>query len=427
MKLVRNAAYWTLPLVLAPPMVTIGQYGVTLAEFVVVVAGFAILAFCERPPRGTPAFMIFYLLCFCLGWLGALFNAFRWNIPAGAGNIVFFYTLLLAWLGFLVGRYSNLHLRDIVRSRFAFFIMMGVALFAVAYPFLSPALRQFIMTPFINELFYPRLASPRFPGIGLNANVYSFMVYIFLIFTLDAYLKDRSSPILPLAAIAIIIAAAGRMITVLSLLSILILVGSAARSSIRLSLERTRASLTRRRALAVGAVIFLLTATAIAYGAQARDAFTLYVRFQDMFSNTEYSGLRTRTDVWAIGIERVRLAPVLGIPIDPSRVDDSNPLYFYTPHNEFLYFWTVFGIMGLLAHVFLLVRMIVANVRLRAELPWMLLYGGMLLQMMVDSVFSGPRAIAFFFIVIGLNVKYLSELKAKRALRRRARLEPVAA
>lgn len=427
MRLTRDAARWTLPLVLAPPMVMIGQYGVTLAEFMVVAAGFAILAFRERPPRGTPVFMITYLLLFCLGWLGALFNAFRWNIPVGPGNIVFFYTLLLAWFGFLVGRYSDWHLGEIVRSRFATVVVLGVALFAAAYPFISPAMRQLVMTPFINEMFYPRLASPRFPGIGLNANVYSFMVFIFLIFSLQAYLKDRGSPLLPLAAIVIIVSAAGRTITVLSLLSILVLVGATARSSVRATIDRVRAAMTRRRALTVGAVIMALTAAAIAYGAQAKDAFTLYVRFQDMFSNTEYSGLRTRTDVWAIGVERVKLAPILGIPVDPSRLDDSNPLYFYTPHNEFLYFWTIFGITGLLAHAYLLTRMIAANLRRGAELPWFLLYGGMMLQMMVDSVFSGPRAIAFFFIVIGLNVKYLDELNAKRKLRRSARVEAVVA
>jgi O-antigen ligase len=427
MRLARNAAHWTLPLVLAPPMVMIGRFGVTLAEFIVVAAGFAILAFCERPPRGTPTFMIIYLLCFCLGWLGALFSAFRWNIPVGVGDVVFFYTLLLAWFGFLVGRYSDWHLRDIVRSRFASVIIVGVALFAVAYPLMAPGMRHLIMSPFINENFYRRLASPRFPGIGINANVYSFMVYVFLIFTLQAYLKDRGSLLLPLAAIAIIVAAAGRTVTALSLLSILILVGAAARSSVRASLDRMRAAVTRRRALAVGAVILLLTVTAIAYGAQARGAFVLYARFQDMFSNTESSGLKTRTDVWAIGIERIKLAPVLGIPADPTRLDDSNPLYFYTPHNEFLYYWTVFGIMGLFAHVYLVIRMVVANLRLGAELPWLLLYGGMILQMMVDSVFSGPRAFAFFFIVIGLNVRYLNGLKAERRRRSPAQLKPVVA
>jgi O-antigen ligase len=153
----------------------------------------------------------------------------------------------------------------------------------------------------------------------------------------------------------------------------------------------------------------------------------LYARFQNMFSDSEVSGLRSRTDVWAIGIERIKLAPVLGIPADPSRVDDSNPLYYYTPHNEFLYYWTIFGVMGLLAHVYLVTRMILANLRLGAELPWLLLYGGMVLQMMVDSVFSGPRAFAFFFIVIGLNVRYLNGLRAERALRSSTQLKSVVA
>jgi O-antigen ligase len=143
-----------------------------------------------------------------------------------------------------------------------------------------------------------------------------------------------------------------------------------------------------------------------------------------MFSDSEYGGLRTRTDVWAIGMERLKLSPILGIPRDPGRVDDSNPLYFYTPHNEFIYFWTTFGLLGLLAHIYLIGRMIRENLRMKAALPWLMLYAGMILQMMFDSVFGGPRATAFFFMVIGLNVKYLTELKAARAEQPRPVLKP---
>ena len=420
----RNAALYALPLVLAPPMATIGQFGITLTELLVVYAGFLILTLNRTPSQGTPIFMVVFLLLFCLGWIGSLYNAWDWQIPVSAGNVVFLYTPLLALFGYLVGRRSERSLSHIVDSRYARFIIIGVAVFAAAYPFLSPGTRQLIMTPFINELFYSRLASPRFPGIGINANVYSFMVWVFFVFSLDSYLKGKAPALIPFAAMTIIVAAAGRTITVLMLASLLVLLIAAARRSGRVAMDRLRAAVTRRRALTLGALVVLLVSAAIAYGAQARDAFTLYIRFQDMFSDTEYGGLRTRTDVWAIGLERLELSPILGIPRDPGRVDDSNPLYFYTPHNEFIYFWTTFGLLGLLAHLYLIGRMILANLRMKAALPWLMLYGGMILQMMFDSVFGGPRATAFVFMLIGLNIKYLSELRAARTQQPRPSLKP---
>lgn len=419
----RKTALYALPMVLAPPMATIGQFGITLTELLVVSAGFVILALAGKPWQGTPIFMIVFLLLFCLGWIGSIYNAWDWQIPVAAGNLVFLYTPLLALLGFIVGRRSDRSLNEIVDSRYARIIIIGVAIFAAAYPFLSPGTRQLIMTPFINELFYSRLASPRFPGIGINANVYSFMVWVFFVFSLDSYLKGKAPALIPFAAMTIIVAAAGRTITVLMLASLLVLLAAAARRSGRVAIDRVRA-MTRRRALGLGGLVVLLVIAAVVYGAQARDAFTLYVRFQDMFSDSEYGGLRTRTDVWAIGMERLKLSPILGIPRDPGRVDDSNPLYFYTPHNEFIYFWTTFGLLGLLAHIYLIGRMIRENLRMKAALPWLMLYAGMILQMMFDSVFGGPRATAFFFMVIGLNVKYLTELKAARAEQPRPVLKP---
>lgn len=424
MKLVPYLALWLVPLMLAPPMMTIGQYGVTLVEFVVVLAGTAILALHERPPRGTPVFMIVFLLCWCIGWIGSLYNAYDWQIPISGSNIIFLYSPLLAWFAFLVGRYSAVQLTDVTISRVAFVIVVFVGIFAVAYPFLSPMTRQLIMTPFINELFYSRLLSPRFPGMGVNANVYSFMVYVFMLFSLHAYLQGRGSALIPLAALAIIIAAASRTMAVISVTSILVLVTAASRGAVRNALDTVRAATARRRAWVIGLMILLLTGAAIVYGARVRETFALYVRFQDMLSSSEYGGLRTRTDVWQIGIARLKLSPILGIPVDPSRVDASNPLYFYTPHNEFIYFWTTFGVFGFIAYVYLLGRMIVANVRARAELPWLVLYGAIFLQMMVDSVFGGPRTITFIFLIIGLNVKYLHDRKVSRIANKTERLEP---
>lgn len=419
-RLAQRTALLCLPLTLAPPMVTLGQYGITLPEVLVLAAG-GVLLFVQS--RLAP-FMVIYLLMFLAGWLGSLYNSFAWGIPIGPNNISFFYTYLaLALCGYTVGRASTRNLREIATSRVTVAVITFVGLFAAAYPFMSEGLRRLIMTPFINELFLSRLNSPRFPGIGLNGNVYSFMVYVFYVFSLNLFLQRRASWIVPAAGLVIVLASAGRTMTGLVVGATFVLLVSNLR---RWDLKRGRAMLaaafpSRRRVFVVAGAIVMIATVAIIYGAQAREVFTLYSRFQDMFGGGEYSGLATRTDVWSIGVARLKLSLVFGIPVDPGRMDADNPLYFYTPHNEFIQLWTTFGILALLAHLYLVGRMIVANWRAKVETPWYLLYGGMLVQMMVDSVFSGPRAIAFFFMVIGLNEKFLRE----RALVARPATEPV--
>ena len=406
--LARRTALLCVPLTLAPPMVTLGQYGITLPEVLVLMAG-AVLLFVQA--RLAP-FMVIYLLLFIAGWLGSLYNSFAWGIPIGPNNLAFFYTYLaLALCGYAVGRASTNDLREIATSRITVVVITFVGLFAAAYPFMSEGMRRLVMAPFINELFLSRLTSPRFPGIGLNGNVYSFMVYVLYCFALNLFLQRRASWIVPAAGFVIVLASAGRTMTALVVGATLVLLLSNAR---RWDLKRGRALLaaafpSRLRVFTVAGAIVAIAIAAIIYGAQAREVFTLYARFQDMFGGGEYSGLATRTDVWSIGVARLKLSWVFGIPVDPGRMDADNPLYFYTPHNEFIQLWTTFGILALLAHLYLIGRMVIANWRAKVETPWYLLYGGMLVQMMVDSVFSGPRAIAFFFMIIGLNEKFLRE------------------
>lgn len=417
-----RTALFCVPMMLVPPMAMIGPYGITLAEALVVVGGAVIFFFQKRPLPAVPTPLIFYIGLYLIGWLGALYNSYFWHIPIGVGNVVVFYSIALSLFGYWIGRYSRYSLYRIVVHPVTKAFVLGVGLLALAYPFMSPAERQLVLAPFINQDFMARLAAPRFPGIGINGNTYSFMVFVVFLFAFDAFLRKRLSAIFPFAALLIILAGASRTVTGLAILSSIILVLHYVRRRPRVPLGSARPARparprSRRRAVFVGLGIILLAAAAVVYGAKVQEIFTLYARFEELLAGTEHAGLKGRQELWTSGVERIKLAPVLGIPKHPNVVDDFVPLYSYTPHNEFLYYWTVFGIAGMLAHVYLILYMLFRNLKERADPTWLLLYASMIVQMTFDAIFQGTRVVAFTFMLIGLNIKYLAELKQNRALK----------
>jgi hypothetical protein len=413
-----NAAMICLPLMLAPPILMFGPYGITLPEVIAAIAGF-ILVLTVRPRAGVPLGLLVYLGCYTVGWLGSLFNAYEWKVPIGPWNVTFVYTLGLALLAYIAGRYSTRRAEEIFTSRFATVMVFGVAAFAAAWPLLPVPVRQLVLTPFVESTDIPRIGSPRFPGIGINANQYAFMVYILFLFAFDAYLRRRANGILPLAAFTIILAAASRTVVVLAVgTALVLLVRSMRRDERRRLLSTLWPAASRRRIALVIVIIAGMIGAGLVYSAQVRQAFALYERFEEMLgasvsarNDAGLTGLNTRLPMWEIGMRRVELAPVLGIPRDPGRPDDdTNPLYYYTPHNEFIFVWTTYGVIGLFAHVFLLGYLVVMNLRRGADGRWLLLYGAIAAQMLFDAVFQGPRVIVFAFLVIGLNFKQIAEL-----------------
>ena len=407
-----RAALFCVPLMLAPPMAMIGPYGITLPEMLVWAAGSAMFLFQTRPLPAVHPVVVGYIALYLIGWLGALYNSFDWRIPIGVGNAAVFYSLGLAFFGAWVGRYSRYGLDEIVRHGVTKACVVAVAVFALVYPFLPVDQRQLLLAPFINDHFLTRLASPRFPGVGINGNSYSFMVFAVFLFAADNYLRKRISWIYPLAALLIIVACASRTVTGLALLAAIALILRYLRRRRPLTHGAgSHAPRTRLRAAVAATGILLLAGSAIAYGSKVRDLYTLYGQFEELIAGTEQRGLKGRQELWATGVERVKLAPALGIPKHPAIEDDLVPLYSYAPHNEFLYFWSALGVAGMLAHAGLLLYLLFRNLRARADLTWVLLYFGIIVQMTFDAVFQGTRVVAFVFILIGLNLKYLTERK----------------
>jgi hypothetical protein len=84
-----------LPLTLAPPILLIGQYGITLAEGLVLITGLGMLLTYSRPSVRLPLFLIAFLAAHTAGWLGSLYNSFEWGIPIGAGNLSIMFPVCL--------------------------------------------------------------------------------------------------------------------------------------------------------------------------------------------------------------------------------------------------------------------------------------------------------------------------------------------
>jgi hypothetical protein len=422
-------AWLCVPLILAPPMAMLGQYGITLPEMIVLATGLFMMATYTVPRVGVPAFLMLYIAGYAVGWVGALYNSFDKGIPIGPGHLSVGYVFALTVSGYVIGRYSRIGIDEIMTSRLTFWIVAFVFVVAVAYPFLTADMRQRILAPFINEEFTRRLAAPRFPGMGINANTYSFMVYVVFLFGFAAFLARRGSAFVPFATFIIILAAASRTITALALGSAAVLIGASMLTGSRARREWTlyASKLSRRRAfLVVVTVLAVGVPLVVVYGSKANQVFTLYSRFEELIAGNEESGLANRQGLWALGIARIRLAPVLGLPKDVTRPEnDTNPLYYYSPHNEFIYFWGTFGILTMLAHVYLILHLIAVNLRARSGVIWLLLYGALVVQMTFDAVFQGPRVVAFFFMIIGLNIRFISDLAERRRAVRAPASAPV--
>jgi hypothetical protein len=423
---VRKTALLCIPFLLAPPLIMVGPIGITVPEVIVALAGLYILLAQPKPEAGVHPVVILFVFCYMLGWSGALFNSPKWNVPIGLWNLTALHSPVLAALAYCVGRYSRYQLSGIVTHRITRIILIAIALFAIAYPLMPVALRQLLLAPFWPTVDGPRFLSPRFPGMGINANSYAFMVYALFLFILHAYLEKRLSLLYPLAAIVLIVALASRTVVGLTLLSAVALTTATllGRGYHRQFVAGPVFKAFRRRAVSVSLVLLLLIGLGVVYAPRIQEFYTLSSRIEELLTagrSGESSALQGRRELWHVGYERVKLAPVLGVARDVTRPEDErSPLYSYSPHNEFLFYWSTLGITGLVGYVMLIAYMIFVNVRGRAALPWLLLYGALIVQMTFDAAFQGVRFVAFGFMIIGLNHKYLYERRAARRLERLA-------
>ena len=118
----------------------------------------------------------------------------------------------------------------------------------------------------------------------------------------------------------------------------------------------------------------------------------------------EISALGNRFTLWRMGMERVNLAPFMGIKKSPI-YDDSKPITFCCPHNEFIAYWTFTGFLGLLAFVVLIVGLLFKNKNSYHGYYWNGFYIALTIQMLFDAAFQSTRFIPLFFLIVGMNLK----------------------
>lgn len=412
-----------LPLLLASPMIPVGPYGVSLAEILIILGGLYLLLGRNGFSVPVPKFLVVYVCLYAIGWLTSLYNAANWGIPVGLERLNFLYLASVPLLAYLVGRYSSHDIGRIVTNKFAYAVLCAVAIVAAVYPLLDTETRQFMLYYFWADVDSPRFGSPRFPGMGINANLYSYTVFVFLLFAFDRYLKDKSSFAVPLFAAIVIVAASSKLIMFLSAAScgaLWIAKRVAARKHPRLRPVRSPWGVSRK-AFYIGMLVVGAVWLGIRYSEELsalRDTYVFLGRLEEVLDNQPgaESPLEARMFHWNSGLERVQLAPLLGIAMPPATLTaDPDVLYFNSPHNEFIYYWSAYGMFGLAAHVFLVGYLLALNILRRSALPWIILYLTLICQMFFDGAFQAIRFVAMFFLIAGLNVRYLQHRKERSA------------
>ncbi len=400
-----------LPLALVSPYIFMGPYGITIFEFIVVGTFFTFTV--RRLWNDTfrlPRFLLLYFSLFFMGWLGALINGAAWGMPVSLANLKFFYYIVLAIGGYYIGYRHYVPIDTIVSHPVFKFVILGLFLVAATYPFLDYdqriSLLRIFFGPGVGDL--DRLHNPRFPGLGVNANIYSFMVFTALLFSFNAYyFRKKISWIYPLLAFIVILTAGSKLVTVIAVVSCLALLMPSL-ASLRKSTVRRFGRVAVGIGVLVTAAYFYLNYTAV--GNDILETIAIFPRFVSFLNQIpgagDVSGFAARYEVWGLGMQRVQLAPIFGIVADRFTSSDTNTLYFTTPHNEFIALWMFYGIAGLIAHILLIAGLIGRNLR-RREWMWVLFYTMLSVYMLYDAAFTAVRFQAMFFLIVGLNIKHL--------------------
>ena len=128
-----------------------------------------------------------------------------------------------------------------------------------------------------------------------------------------------------------------------------------------------------------------------------------------MGNSENINSLNDRFEIWQLGIERVKIAPIFGIDVvQADLASDTKPIYFATPHNEFLFYWMSLGIAGLLAYSILLIYLVWINLLPKFRIEWIIIYSALIIQMFFDGAFQTLRFQFIFFIFLGLNFRELA-------------------
>jgi O-antigen ligase len=405
-----------IPLTLLTPYVFVLHYGISVLELVVWAFIFAVLLpTVAIGELRLPRYLLIFLLLMTIGYLGALVNGIAWNVPIGIWNLNYFYKLLLGIGAFYIGMRYQGDMRRIFQGRLVLFSMVALGAIAIIYPFLGfdTKVKYFGIFYLTGSDFEKYLTDRRMPGLGLNANVYAFIVYSYLLFSFRAFLQGKISFVIPLVAFLVILVLSSKLVIALSIATCAVLIMRSSLHFLRSDSGEGIRVMFGKRGTLVGTTIglilvaIIIAATQTDAGKRLVDSYATVHRFQAILAEQAGSddpkGFALRFELWNKGLDRVELAPVLGIAKDPFIRLAGTLAGFYNPHNEFLRMWMLYGLAGLVAWLYMLGYMVYKNIRHKADFEWLIFYGALAVFMMFDGGIDGPRVNVYLFLMLGLN------------------------
>lgn len=405
------------PLVLITPFIFIAHYGITVLEVIIIYTFFvsALPKIIDGSFR-LPRFLLIFLMLYSFGWLGAVINGLIWNVPIGYWNLNFIYKAFLTIGAYYIGLKYYQDPELIVTGSFFYLVVLCVGMIAATYPFLTPEQRfSFFGIFYMPESGAERyFTSSRFPGLGINANIYSFFIYCYLLFSFHLWIKNKTSTVIPIILFGIILVLSSKLVIFLSTVSCAaILVHKSVRAKvIQFSSQHcyTRLWISKRRLCLIGLVaVFsvssLLFVTQTAPGRLIAGRYATIERFKQFLEpHDQPYGLELRVSLWERGLERVQLAPFFGIPRNLFSKEEGHILSFYNPHNEFIKLWMLYGFMGLIAFVYLIIYLSVINLSKKSDISWKLIFPALGFFLFFDGGVEAPRVVCFLFMLIGSNI-----------------------
>jgi hypothetical protein len=412
-----------MPLAFIGPCFALGGYAVGSLDALiwasaVVAASRAVPLPSSRSPISA------YILLFFLGWLFATVNGYQYGVRLQTGDLVILYRLAFCfaawWLGYrAVTSVDRVFISRVTQA--AAFAVIGIAVYFAFSSYGSRVALISLFQPMTPNVNLACLVG-RLPGINEAVNIYSFVPLCALIFSFDSFMR-RSGGILVATLSLLLIIALGSRLTVAT--AAFVLAAIFLFPGIGKGVWPTQAWGSRmkpRNRLLVAIVLVF----AVLLSAWLWSLGVVGIRLDTKLSRTEaVEDTHYRQHKWHLGMRRVGMAPILGIPM-PRGEEREHGGYFLkmiAPHNEFIQIWMWYGFLGMAAHAYLLLRLVWRNIQYRTGTAWLLFYLAVVLRMLFDAAFKSYLFSGLFFALAGLNWQ-LMDRQAQSAAARAADGQP---
>lgn len=399
---------YLIPLFLISPMFNIGGFGLTLAELSILIVA-SIFMFTYQGPIRMPVIFIIFLTLFIIGRLGAFINSLDYNIPVNYSKAVFLFIIFVQVGSYILGRYSGVSWDEIIISKYTKVLFLILTSISVIYLIVDGDTRIRLLSIFMpTGMDLARLNVPRFPGLGINANIYSFIAFMFFTISVRTYLRNKTNALIPILCLIVIL-------TITSKTTILIAVVTLLVHSMFYYFHTDSNTTTKRKTIGIFWGLLFFSIITIVASITFSEYILLVQRFDELIGNSDnVNSLDDRYELWRLGFERIKMAPILGIDVVQAElISDTLPIYFATPHNEFLFYWMSLGIAGLLAYSILLIYLVWINLFPKIRIEWIIIYSALIIQMTFDGAFQTLRFQFIFFIFMGLNFREMAIERTK--------------